>query len=73
MAVANFKIRDKTNSSKFLTAFSVIGLGIGGLLILYYEFTTKWEEMLIIIFLYLILGSGAWIYARKNKTNKIHS
>jgi uncharacterized membrane protein len=33
MAVANYKIRDKTNSSKFLTALSIFGLGIGGILI----------------------------------------
>ncbi|HHH50249.1 MAG TPA: APC family permease [Saprospiraceae bacterium] len=67
MAVANYKIRDKTNSSRFLTALSIIGLGFGGMLILYYEFTTKWEEMVAIIILYFILGLGAWLYAQKQK------
>ncbi len=65
MAVANYKIRDKTNSSKFLTGLSIIGLGIGGILILYYEFTTKWEQMIAIIILYIILAFGAWIYSKK--------
>ena len=66
MAIANYKIRDKTNSSKWLTALSILGLSIGGMLILYYEFTNKWEQMLIIILLYLILSLGAWAYS-KNK------
>lgn len=66
MAVANFRIRDKTNSSKFLTALSIFGLGIGGVLILYYEFTNKPEQMVSIIILYLILAFCAWKYS-KNK------
>ncbi|MCG8183069.1 APC family permease [Tenacibaculum piscium] len=41
MAIANFKIRDKTNSSTFLTILAIIGLAVGGFLILYYEFTNK--------------------------------
>jgi len=65
MAIANYKIRDKTNSSTFLTLLSMIGLGFGGLLILYYEFTNKWEQMLAIIILYIILGICAWFFAKK--------
>jgi len=67
MAVANYKIRDKTNSSKFLTASSIFGLGIGGILILYYEFTTKWEQMIAIVILYIILAWGAWLYSKKKQ------
>lgn len=67
MAVANYKIRDETNSSKLLTVFSIIGLSLGGLLILYYEFTTKWEQMIAIIILYVILALGAWIYSKKKE------
>jgi len=67
MAVANYKIRDKTNSSVLLTLLSIIGLGIGGILILYYEFTTKWEQMIAIIVLYIILAFGAWKYSNKNE------
>ena len=70
MAVANYKIRDKTNSSKFLTALSIAGLGIGGVLILYYEFTTKWEQMITIIILYIILAFGAWKYSKKQEKGK---
>jgi amino acid transporter len=67
MAVANYKIRDKTESSKFITALSIFGLGIGGILILYYEFTAKWEQMIAIIILYIILAFGAWRYSKKNE------
>lgn len=69
MAVANYKIRGKTNSSKFLTALSIIGLGVGGILILYYEFTTKWVQMIAIIILYIILAFAAWIYSNKQEEN----
>jgi amino acid transporter len=67
MAVANYKIRDKTNSSKILTSLSILGLGVGGILILYYEFTNKWQQMLAIILLYCALAFGAWIYSKRNK------
>ncbi len=67
MAVANYKIRDKTKSSKLLTILSIFGLAIGGLLILYYEFTAKWEQMLAIILLYITLAFGAWIYSIKKR------
>lgn len=65
MAVANFKLRDKTDSSKLLTVLSISGLGLGGALILFYEFTNKWEQMIAIIILYIALSFGAWIYAKK--------
>jgi amino acid transporter len=68
MAIANFKIRAKTNSSSFLTGLSIIGLGIGAILILYYEFTNKWEQMIAILALYMILASGAWIYSKRKET-----
>jgi amino acid transporter len=70
MAVANYKIRSKTNSSKFLTLVSIVGLGIGGILILYYEFTTKWEQMVFIIFLYMLLSICAWRYSKNKKGSR---
>lgn len=70
MAIANYKIRDKTNSSTFLTALSIFGLGIGGMLILYYEFTNEWEQMLVIIVLYILLAFGAWRYSKNNETKE---
>ncbi len=69
MAIANYKIKDKTNSSKFITILSIIGLSIGGILILYYEFTNKWEQMIAIIMLYIFLAFAAWIYAKNKKNN----
>lgn len=65
MAIANHHIGTKTNSSKFITSLSILGLGMGGLLILYYEFKNEWEQMLAIIILYLVLAFGAWIYSKK--------
>lgn len=70
MAIANYKIRDKTNSSSFLTVFSILGLSVGGILILYYEFSTKWEQMMVIIVLYIILGLGAWIYSKTKEVKE---
>lgn len=64
MAVANYKIRSKTNSSKLVTGISIVGLGIGGMLILYYEFSTKLEQMIVIILLYIILAFGAWRFSK---------
>lgn len=76
MAIANFKIRAKTNSSTFLTILSIIGLSIGGVLILYYELTNNWLQMLIIIILYVLLAFGAWRFSRakeKTKQNKMYN
>lgn len=67
MAIANNKLSSRTNSSRFLTAFSILGLGIGGILILYYEFTAKWEQMLSIVVLYIALGLGAWMFSKKKE------
>jgi amino acid transporter len=66
MAIANYKIRDKTKSSKLLTLTSILGLGMGTILILYYELTTNWEQMLFIFMLYIILSIGAYIFSKKN-------
>ena len=65
MAIINFRIRDKTNSSSLITLLAVFGLGLGGILILYYEFTHKWEQMLAIIVVYILLTFGAWLYAKR--------
>jgi hypothetical protein len=66
MAVANFKIRKETNSSTFLTVLAIIGLSVGGVLILYYELTNNWEQMLAIVVLYVLLALGAWGFAKRN-------
>lgn len=65
MAVANHKIRDKTKSSSVLTIVSIIGLGVGGVLILYYEFMTNKVVLIFSALLYFLLALGAWFYAKK--------
>ncbi|RMG87971.1 MAG: amino acid permease, partial [Bacteroidetes bacterium] len=67
MAVANHKIRAKTHSSVWLTSLAITGLSIGGVLILYYEFTHKWAQMVAIVCLYGLLSLGAWLFARKER------
>ncbi len=44
-----------------------IGLSIGGFLILYYEFTNEWKQMLAIFLLYTLLSFGAWRFSKKNQ------
>jgi len=68
MAIANFKIRKKTNSSTSLTILSIIGLSIGGLLILYYELTNNWQQMVAIIVIYCLLALGAWKFSSNKKS-----
>jgi amino acid transporter len=64
MAIANFRIRDRTGSSTFITLTSVVGLGAGTVLILYYEATHQPRQLLFIAALYGLLTLGAWLYAR---------
>jgi len=64
MAIANFKIRHKTGSSILFTLSAMTGLFTGTVLILWYEYQTKPEQLLFIIGLYILLSFGAWIYAR---------
>ena len=69
MAIANHKIRKQTNSSKILSLLSIFGLTLGGMLILYYELTDKWHEMLAIVLLYALLAFGAWAYSKEKHKN----
>jgi len=70
IAYANFKIREKTRSSTLITLLAIAGLGISGLLILYYEFTSKPEQLWFTLSIYAVLSWGAWLYARKNAKKK---
>ena len=67
MAITNYTIRDKTNSSSLATIISILGLAMGGILILYYEFTHNWEQMVFMISLYLMLWLGAYLYSKNKK------
>jgi len=71
MSIANFKIRKKTKSSLLITLMSIVGLSIGAMLILYYEFQTHPEQLLFILMMYIALSTGAWGYAYfiKQKNN----
>lgn len=64
MAVANFVIRKKTNSSTILTLFAVVGLFIGTLLILYFEFNNQPKQLYFIITIYVLLTLGSWTYSK---------
>ena len=66
MAIANFRIRAKTNSSTWVTLVAMAGLGTGGVLILGYEYQTNPWQLLFIVILYMLLGVGAWGYAKFN-------
>ena len=67
MAYANFKIRHLTHSSVLITVLSIVGLLAGTLLILYYEITTQFIQVVFIVGLYIVLTLGSWLYA-KSKT-----
>jgi len=67
MALANFRIRNKTGSSTFVTLASLAGLALGTLLILYYEASNQPRQLLFIATLYALLTAGAWLYARLHR------
>ncbi|HHH53216.1 MAG TPA: APC family permease [Bacteroidetes bacterium] len=67
VAITNYIIRDKTGSSKPVTIFSILGLSLSGILILYYELTHNWYQMLFIITVYIILWLSAYFYSREKK------
>ena len=68
MSIANFKIREKTQSSSFISIISMVGLTIGTVLIIYYEFISNPEQLLFIGILYAVLTLGAWGYAHLKKS-----
>jgi amino acid transporter len=62
MAYANHRIRHLTNSSKFLTIPSLIGLAAGMALIIYFEAITEIEQLMFIATLYVVLSVGSWLF-----------
>jgi amino acid transporter len=68
MAYANYKICNRTNSSRAITIFSIIGLLAGTILIFYYEFEQQPRQMVFIGVLYVLLGLGSWLYSLNNKS-----
>ena len=64
MAYSNFKIYDKTSSSLTITIIAMIGLIVGLVLILYYEYTTQIEQLYFIGGIYIVLTLGAFGYSK---------
>ncbi len=64
MAIANYKIKDKTNSSSLMGILTILGLSVGSILILIYEYKTNIKQLIFIVTLYIILSIGAFLYAK---------
>lgn len=72
MAYANYRIRDLTHSSTFITMLSFFGLLSGTVLIFYYEINNQPQQIIFILGLYVLLTTGSWLYSR-NKRRYIES
>lgn len=70
MAYANYKIRDKTNSSAFLTIAALSGLAMGSIFIIYYEATTQIEQLFFIVGLYTLLTFAALLFSNDAWSSK---
>ncbi len=64
MAFANFKIRDKTNSSLAIIILSLVGLFMGASFIVYYEVNSDIKQIYSTCIIYFILTLGAWLYSK---------
>jgi len=64
MAIANYKIKDKTKSHPIFAIIAIVGLITGAVLILWYEYQTKLEQLIFIVGLYIVLSIGAFSYAK---------
>lgn len=74
MAYANYRICNLTHSSLLITSISFIGLMMGTILILYYEFSHQAQQMFFIGGIYALLTLCSWVYSSqkpaKFTTNK---
>jgi len=70
MSIANLKMRKETESSLFISLVSIVGLFMGTVLILYYEFQNSPEQLFFIGGLYMVLTFLAWSYVRLNKNQE---
>ena len=70
MALANLKIREKTNSSLTIIIVSLVGLFIGASLIVYYEFNSDIMQIYSTCIIYIVLTIGAWLYSKFEKKGK---
>ena len=72
MAYANFKIRDDTKSSLFLTVLAFSGLTCGMVSIIYYELKHQPQQLVFIGGLYGLLTLCAWGYSKTKARQKSH-
>ena len=66
MAYANYRVRHLTGSSATISVLSMLGLLLGTMLIIHYEFMNQPEQLLFIAGLYILLTLSAWLYSRKH-------
>jgi amino acid transporter len=64
MAIANFKIRRKTQSHPIIAFTAILGLTMGGLCLFYYEYTTEISNLYYIFGIYTLLIILAFIYSK---------
>lgn len=69
MAYANYTIRHLTGSSIWITGLSIIGLLLGTVLIIYYEFENQPQQLIFIVGIYSLLTFGAWFYSKDKESN----
>ena len=71
MAYANYKIRFLTGSSSVVTLLAFIGLMLGTILILFYEYSYQPNQLVFITGIYTFLTLSAWLYSRKSLHKKL--
>ncbi len=71
MAYANYKIRFLTGSSSIVTLLAFIGLMVGTILILFYEYSYQPDQLVFITGIYTLLTLSAWLYSRKSLREKL--
>lgn len=73
MAYANFKIRDVTKSSLFLTVLVFLGLTCGMVSITYYEWRNQPQQLIFIAGLYGVLTISSWGYSKVRTSQERYS
>jgi hypothetical protein len=64
MALANLRIRDKTDSRLSLTLAALLGLGGAGALLVYYQLATDPLHLGVTLALYVAIALSARLYAK---------
>lgn len=67
IAVANFKVRKETKSSTAITLLAALALTLGFIFILYYEVRNHFDQFCLVITMYALLTSSAWLYSKRHR------